>query len=97
MEETLACFTAAYNSLGYMVCNDETYEDGVEKVAVYADDFGKPTHAARQLDAGFWTSKLGRGHDIRHSSLSALEGKPGLGKGYGTVALIMARAVPVTS
>ena len=30
-------------------------EPGFEKIALYADNSGKPTHAARQLDNGRWT------------------------------------------
>lgn len=92
MEETMACFTAAYASLGYVACTDDKLEIGIEKIAVYADALGKPTHAARQLNDGSWTSKLGRSQDIRHAELSVLEGKPGFGNGYGKVAMIMSRA-----
>jgi hypothetical protein len=42
-------------------------EPGFEKVALYADAAGIPTHAARQLSGGKWTSKLGRREDIEHA------------------------------
>ena len=41
-------------------------------VAIYQSG-GLPTHAARQLSDGNWTSKLGPNIDITHS-LSGLEG-----------------------
>jgi hypothetical protein len=44
---------------------------GREKVALYAVD-AVPTHAARQLPNGWWTSKLGPNVDIEHADLSAL-------------------------
>jgi hypothetical protein len=46
---TLEAFHAALATLGYSVCTDEP---GVEKVALFADAHGLPTHAARQLANG---------------------------------------------
>ncbi|MCI0637958.1 MAG: hypothetical protein L0Y72_23715 [Gemmataceae bacterium] len=43
-----------------------------------------PTHAARQLPTGRWSSKLGPSEDIEHD-LHALEGEI-----YGTIALKLA-------
>jgi hypothetical protein len=63
-------------------------EPGSEKIAVFANAKGVPTHAARQLASGFWTSKLGVSEDIEHR-LRDLEGDI-----YGTVALIMKRPLP---
>lgn len=68
---TLDAFLAAYGTLGYVQCQDNDYEKGYEKIALYAKD-GKPTHAARQLPNGRWTSKLGASHDIEHE-LGAIE------------------------
>ena len=73
---------------GYEVCGDGRLEDGYEKVAIYVKD-GEPTHAARQLGDGRWTSKLGKYEDIEHDSLEALYGD-GFGE-YGSVALFMLR------
>ena len=83
-EETLAAFAAAYATLGYGPAATAEPEVGVEKVAVYARA-GRPTHAARQLPSGRWTSKLGSGPDIEHE-LAGLEGAI-----YGTVALVLGR------
>ncbi len=84
-ELTLAAFIAAFHTLGYVAGADESLEPGLEKVALFADPAGTPTHAARQLPSGQWTSKLGQGEDIEHE-LRALEGEI-----YGAVALILKR------
>ncbi len=65
-DETLDSFIAAYRDIGYEVCNDPMPELGYKKVAIYVDTEGKPTHAARQLVSGNWTSKLGVSFDIEH-------------------------------
>src|SRR4051812_40036029 len=61
--ETLAAFVLAFGLLGYVPCDSDAVEPGTEKVALYARD-GAPTHAARQLPDGRWTSKLGTMEDI---------------------------------
>ncbi len=48
-------------------------EDGYVKVAVYLDNDGTPTHFARQLENGKWTSKLGELIDVDHETLDCLE------------------------
>lgn len=83
---TLDAFAQAYGSLGFERCADSNLEEGFEKVAVYADEFHKPQHAARQLPDGRWTSKLGQGVDIEHANLTCLEGAS-----YGRVALVLRR------
>lgn len=50
-------------------------EVGFEKVAIYADDNDVPTHAARSLPHGVWSSKMGDGEDIEHTTLSVVEGR----------------------
>jgi hypothetical protein len=59
-----------------------------ERVAVFVDGGGAPTHVARLLPSGRWSSKLGEWIDIEHD-LSALEGPA-----YGRVASVMRRAWP---
>ncbi len=59
-------------------------EKGFIKIALFAKD-NIPTHAARQLPNGLWTSKLGILEDVRHS-LSAISG--GI---YGSVVVVMKR------
>jgi hypothetical protein len=88
LELMLASYVQAFESVGYRVC-DDSLEEGVEKIALYVSADGLPTHAARQLASGEWTSKLGKSVDIRHRSLAALEGEM-----YGRVARLMRRPRP---
>lgn len=91
-EETIACFADAYRAIGYVECADATLIEGVEKVVLYADADGYPTHAARQLESGRWTSKLGEWEDIEHASPEDLEDENDQGLGYGKVVLVMQRS-----
>lgn len=78
-------FQEAYATLGYQPCSDGEIEPGFEKIAIFVSDSGKPTHAARQLPSGRWTSKLGKSEDIEHN-LKDLEGRR-----YGKVSFFMKR------
>jgi hypothetical protein len=84
-EESLNAFVAAFALLGYLPCDNETPELGVEKVAFFADAGSIPTHAARQLPSGRWTSKLGFLEDIEHDLHDVA------GEAYGTVAVVLKR------
>jgi hypothetical protein len=84
--ETVASFQEAFGSLGFIVCENEDLEAGVEKIALFVDNDG-PQHAARQLPDGRWTSKLGELEDIQHP-LHALEGAE-----YGKVVVVLSRRV----
>ncbi|HKE01236.1 MAG TPA: hypothetical protein VKE69_09520 [Planctomycetota bacterium] len=83
---TVEAFQKAFASLAYTVCESSELEAGIEKVAIFASPLGVPTHAARQLENGRWTSKMGREIDIEHLLL-ALEGP-----GYGRVVRLMQRS-----
>jgi hypothetical protein len=83
---TLEVFREVFESLGYSLCPGEALEAGFEKIALFADVGGLPTHAARQLANGRWTSKLGKAEDIEHN-LNDLEGDL-----YGKVVLVMKRS-----
>jgi hypothetical protein len=72
-EESLAAFIAALETQGFSPCSSPDLEPGVEKVALYALE-SVPTHAARQLSSGWWTSKLGPSFDIEHADLDAVAG-----------------------
>ena len=72
-EETIDCFVQAFKSLGYQECSTSNHEAGYERIAIYAQH-GIPKHAARQLENGNWTSKIGRNIDVEHPSLRAVEG-----------------------
>lgn len=83
--ETIEAFVQAFGLQGYTQLSDDAVEPQKQKVAIYTDPSGKPTHAARQLPDGWWASKLGQQIDIEHE-LAALDGPA-----YGTVAVILAR------
>lgn len=91
IELTVAAFVRAYESIGYRRCASDEFEAGYEKIALFADAAGEPTHACRQLDSVWWTSKLGSWHDIRHP-LYALKGSQ-----YGDVAVVMKRPAAIPS
>lgn len=90
-ECTLDSYIALYASLGYSICSDAALEDGFEKVALYKDFDGDPSHAARQLESGKWTSKLGDWEDIEHATPNDLEGLNRFEAGYGVVVCFMRR------
>lgn len=83
---TLASYQAAFESLGYTRCVSGGLERGVERVAIYVDGQGTPTHAARQLPSGAWTSKLGKEVDIEHADPVSVAGAH-----YGSVAVYLRR------
>lgn len=84
-EETVDAFVAAIGTRGYSDCSSAELESGFEKIALYAQG-ANPTHAARQLAHGWWTSKLGPSFDIEHATLEAVAG--GL---YGNPVAILSR------
>jgi hypothetical protein len=86
-QRTMQAFTDALATVGFTPCADGHLEPGWEKVALYANDEG-PTHAARQLTGGGWTSKLGPDEDIEHP----LDGLAS--PAYGSVVLFLRRARP---
>ena len=73
-EVTLVAFIEAFMALSYEKCEDGSLEDGYQKIALFADDSDLPTHAARQLPNGAWTSKLGRLEDIVHDAVEDVSG-----------------------
>lgn len=85
-EYSLDAYVYAYETVGYTVCQRPELADCCEKVAIYVNPNGKPTHAARQLNNGRWTSKLGKLEDIEHNTLEGLYGQT-----YGAVAVFMKR------
>ena len=89
-EETIPAFIAAYGVLGFAPAAHSNLEPNVIKVAIYARS-GIPTHAARQLPNGSWTSKLGASEDIEHT-LTGLAGAI-----YGDVAVILAKGIGANS
>jgi hypothetical protein len=88
-ELSLTNLTASFATLGFTVSDTPDLEVGIEKLALYADEHGLPTHMARQLPSGAWTSKLGVSEDIEHETLAALEGPI-----YGKIARLLRRRRP---
>ena len=84
-ELTVENLAAVYKRLGYSACATTNFESGVEKVALYVEADGTPTHAARQVGADKWTSKLGELEDVEHATLECLESF------YGKVKLVLSR------
>lgn len=84
-EETLPTFVAAYATMGFAPTANPDLDPNVDKVAIYARS-GIPTHAARQLPNGRWTSKLGQAEDIEHALTDLV------GMIYGDVAVILVRS-----
>ena len=83
---TRDAFIRAFGRLRYRVCLSPDLEDGDEKVALY-EFGGEPTHAARLMPDGRWSSKLGQSHDIAHS-LDALNGDE-----YGAPVIFLRRPI----
>lgn len=83
----VAAFIEAFRKTGYEICEDYGFEEGFRKIALYVKQGSSEcTHAARQLNNGKWTSKLGDYHDIQHGTPYTLEGRV-----YGVVHCIMKR------
>lgn len=74
-EVELGAFKEAFRTIGFEDCDDASLEAGIEKVAFYATANDRPTHVARQLEEGNWTSKLGYLEDIEHINLECLNGE----------------------
>ena len=86
-QETIEAFVQAYQTLGYEKCDNAELEFGYHKIAIYAL-FRKPTHAAKQLPSGKWSSKLGQNVDIEHDVIEGV-----CGPEYGSVEVIMRKPV----
>lgn len=84
-DTSLEVFIKALQTDGFSLCEDSSLESGFTKIAIYTLD-KEVTHAARQLDNGLWTSKLGPLNDIQHSTPEYIEGNF-----YGKVAVYMKR------
>ena len=82
----LGSYVKAYESVGFSECDDGEPETGFEKIVLYQDADGDFSHAARQLESGKWTSKLGPQEDIEHTTAKGAEG--GI---YGRVAKFLKR------
>ncbi len=90
-EETIDAFIAVFNTLGYDRCEDASLEPNYEKIAIFCKHGNMPTHAARQLNSGLWTSKLGKEIDVEHD-FDELSNFPELVREYGQIAFLMRRS-----
>ena len=86
---SLEAFVQAFATLGFSECENREranplYEADFDRVALYAL-IGAPKHAAKQIDARTWSSKIGNNIDIEHT-LRGLEGPF-----YGNVVKILKR------
>ncbi|HWZ96753.1 MAG TPA: hypothetical protein VN025_03260 [Candidatus Dormibacteraeota bacterium] len=84
-EYTREALISAYRAIGFEICAGNQLEPGFDKIALYADG-DDWTHAARQLENGKWTSKLGRNEDIEHNTPDAVSDTQ-----YGKVICFMKR------
>ena len=82
----------AFETRGYAQCKNGKLEPGFEKVAIYANrmPWGDviPTHAARRLTDGRWTSKMGSFEDVAHEQPADVNGPV-----YGGVVHYMKRPI----
>ncbi|MBI9039082.1 MAG: hypothetical protein JEY97_13185 [Bacteroidales bacterium] len=85
-EINIEAFIKLFEYIGYKVCENGEFEIGYRKIAIFVDPMGVPTHAARQIDNGLWTSKLGSNIDVQHSIKSMEDGE------YGMVSIYMKRS-----
>lgn len=70
----MEAFLELFNEKGWIVADDRCPEGDHTKVALFFNPIdGQPTHAARLLENGLWTSKLGQYIDLSHE-LHELEG-----------------------
>jgi hypothetical protein len=90
---SLDALISAFQQLGYTICDTEGLDPGFEKVALFVDNDGLWTHAAKQCADGKWTSKLGNLEDIIHRTPQAVAGPGGA---YGEVACFMKRKSKAT-
>ncbi|MCW3000541.1 MAG: uncharacterized protein JWN65_4090 [Solirubrobacterales bacterium] len=87
---TVESFRLAFASLGYQECEDGEPCENAEKIAIFADAAGTPTHAAYMPAGGRWKSKLGTAWDIEHDAAEDVGGSS-----YGETRLFMQRGDPL--
>lgn len=70
-EDTIEEFTETLALYQYYPCDSDIQEPNFEKIALYSIN-NIPTHVARQLTNGKWTSKLSERLDIEHDTLNTM-------------------------
>jgi hypothetical protein len=91
LDDRIESLVVVFKSFGFDVCLTGEPESGFEKIAIYGEE-GAFLHAARQIEGGRWTSKLGPFEDIEHKNLNVLT-RPD--PAYGEVVIFMRRAITV--
>lgn len=81
---SIPAYIKLYESIGFTICESGDLELGFEKIAVFAKN-NIPTHAAKQLNDGVWSSKLGKNIDVSHTIFAIENGV------YGQVSLFLKR------
>lgn len=89
---SLTALVKAYETIGYQHSTHSKIEPGFQKIAIYVSDAGIPCHAARQIEDGRWTSKLGDFEDITHEELESLTSNT-----YGRPKKFLKRRLPQQS
>lgn len=90
-DDTVESWVQLFVLPGYELCDTGDLEPETEKIAIYATIDGEPSHVARQLNSGWWQSKLGSGKDIEHEKLESLEGDEM--DEYGKIASFMKKRI----
>lgn len=88
--DAIEALESVFISIGYARCDNGDLEDGFQKVALYVNEDGEWEHAAKQLENGEWTSKLGNWEDIRHRTPHVFGGSD-----YGNVMYYMKRKIAI--
>jgi len=90
-ELSLSNLIAALSTVGFDECENGAPEAAFQKVAIYSDTHGWPTHVARQLASGTWSSKLAsRGYRTCHSGRFG-RGDPWQGRSHPETAVSNSR------
>ena len=97
LDDNVDAFIQAFAKLGYIPCNNQDFEFGYQKVAIYTSSDQRVLHMARQHFWGKgWLSKLGCLEDIIHADLKCIEGDPSpiavQNGSYGEVSQILKRS-----
>ena len=81
-----------FEYFGFEICNDDKFEPGYDKVALYSHE-GRWTHAARIIAEGVYHSKLGECHDIIHRRGDVMENTTDPNESYGQPFVFMRRRI----
>jgi hypothetical protein len=85
----IAYLVNAYQTIGFVVCTEADGrhpEVGFDKIVLYINNQSEGSHAAKLLQSGMWSSKLGDEEDIDHQTPEGLSGSR-----YGRPYLYMKR------